>query len=129
MIFGIMKIREVAFTGYPVTDLDRARQFYEGVLGLEVSMEHGCDGTAWVEYELPCGVLAISNVVPTWKPAPDGPSIALEVEDIQGAVKELEAAGVAMPAGLIESPVCWILPINDPDGNSLMLHQRKPGQE
>src|SRR5512138_361176 len=29
-----MKIIEIAFTGYPVTDLKRARQFYEGTLGL-----------------------------------------------------------------------------------------------
>ena len=30
-----MKITEIAFTSYPVTDLKRARQFYEGVLDLK----------------------------------------------------------------------------------------------
>lgn len=28
-----MKVIEIAFTCYPVTDLKRAREFYEGVLG------------------------------------------------------------------------------------------------
>jgi hypothetical protein len=30
-----MKVIEVAFTGYPVTDIARAREFYEGALKLE----------------------------------------------------------------------------------------------
>ncbi len=30
-----MKIVEIAFTGYPVTDMRRARTFYEDVLKLE----------------------------------------------------------------------------------------------
>jgi hypothetical protein len=27
-----MKITEIAFTGYPVTEIDRARAFYEGAI-------------------------------------------------------------------------------------------------
>lgn len=30
-----MKIVELAFTGYPVTEMERARAFYEGILKLE----------------------------------------------------------------------------------------------
>ena len=30
-----VRIKEVAFTGYPVTDMTRARAFYETVLGLK----------------------------------------------------------------------------------------------
>ncbi len=29
-----MKVTEMAYAGYPVTDLPRARKFYEEVLGL-----------------------------------------------------------------------------------------------
>ena len=32
-------ITEIAFTGTPVTDIKRAREFYEGVLGLKPAME------------------------------------------------------------------------------------------
>ena len=34
-----MKITEIAFTGTPVTDIKRAREFYEGVLGLNPTLE------------------------------------------------------------------------------------------
>jgi hypothetical protein len=41
-----MKVTEIAFTGYPVTNLKRARQFYEGVLGLKPSHVFGDEQTA-----------------------------------------------------------------------------------
>jgi len=34
-----MKVTEIAFTGAPVTDMKRARAFYEGVLGFKPTME------------------------------------------------------------------------------------------
>lgn len=40
-------ITEMAFTGTPVTDIQRARAFYEGVLGLRPAMESA--GGQWVE--------------------------------------------------------------------------------
>src|SRR2546430_5239264 len=42
--------RSIAFTGIPVTDMKRARAFYEGVLALRVSGEFG-EGV-WIEYEI-----------------------------------------------------------------------------
>jgi catechol 2,3-dioxygenase-like lactoylglutathione lyase family enzyme len=34
-----MKIKEIGFVAIPVTDIKRARSFYEEVLGLQVSDE------------------------------------------------------------------------------------------
>ena len=34
-----MRVTEIAYTGTPVTNLERARAFYEGVLGLEPTLE------------------------------------------------------------------------------------------
>jgi hypothetical protein len=36
-----MRVIEIAFAGYPVTDLRRARTFYEHTLGLVVSRVFG----------------------------------------------------------------------------------------
>src|SRR4030095_10414703 len=36
-----MKAKKIAFTGIPVTDIKRARGFYEGVLGLKVWGDFG----------------------------------------------------------------------------------------
>jgi catechol 2,3-dioxygenase-like lactoylglutathione lyase family enzyme len=43
-----MKIKAIGFVGIPVTDVKRAREFYEGVLGLKVSEE--MMGGRWIEY-------------------------------------------------------------------------------
>jgi catechol 2,3-dioxygenase-like lactoylglutathione lyase family enzyme len=43
-----MKIKAIGFVGIPVTDLKRARAFYEDVLGLRTSDE--MMGGKWIEY-------------------------------------------------------------------------------
>ena len=53
--------KKVAFTYYPVTDVARARKFYEETLGLK-SGSAGNQGGWWAEYDLPGGgCLAITN--------------------------------------------------------------------
>ncbi len=48
-------LKKIAFTVYPVTDVDRARAFYEKFLGPEVGANGGHEGKFWVEYDLPGG--------------------------------------------------------------------------
>jgi predicted enzyme related to lactoylglutathione lyase len=122
-----MKVTEIAFTGYPVTNLKRARQFYEGVLGLTVSRLFGDENTAWVEYDVGPGTLAIGNMAPEWKPSPGGGSVGLEVDDFDGAVKRLKQHGVTFAAEPMETPVCHMAVVSDPDGNSVTIHKRKLG--
>lgn len=122
-----MKVIEIAFTGYPVTDLKRARQFYEGALGLTVSTIFGDENTAWVEYDIGPGTLAIGNIAPEWTPSPGGGSVGLEVDDFDGAVKRLKQQGVRFAVETMESPVCRMAVIADPDGNLLTIHKRKTG--
>lgn len=121
-----MKIIEIAFVGYPVTDLKRARAFYEGVLGLEITHSFGdIEGTAWIEYDIGPGTLAIANGAPDWKPSPMGAAAALEVEDFDVAIADLKAAGATFSMEPIESPVCRMAVVQDPDGNSITVHKRK----
>jgi catechol 2,3-dioxygenase-like lactoylglutathione lyase family enzyme len=35
----MIKVSEIAFVAYPVTDKQRARDFYEGLLGLKPTMD------------------------------------------------------------------------------------------
>ena len=67
-----MKVTEIAFSGYPVTDLKRARQFYEVTLGLKPTKVFGDANMAWVEYDIGPGTLALSNFAEDWKPSADG---------------------------------------------------------
>ena len=119
-----MKIKNIAFVGIPVTDIKRAREFYEGVLRLKPSADFN-EGV-WIEYEIDNGTLAIGSVGDQWKPSPDGTSVALEVDDFEGAIKNLKGANIPFATENVESPVCRMAVIEDPDGNKIIIHKLKP---
>ncbi len=122
--FTHMKVTEFAFVAYPVTDLTRARAFYEGVLGLRRETSPKDADARWFEYEVGPHTLGIGQS-PQWKPSSDGPSLALEVEDFQAAVEHLKHQGVAFRMGPFETPVCHMVVVKDPDGNKITIHKRK----
>ena len=122
-----MQITEIAFSSYPVTDIPRARAFYEGVLKLKVTSETNLGEQGhWVEYEIGPGALGIGRA-PGWKPTPDGCTVALEVDSFEDAVAGLQAASVPVRMGPIETPVCRMIMVSDPVGNTVIIHKRKPG--
>jgi predicted enzyme related to lactoylglutathione lyase len=120
-----LKVIEIAFSSYPVTDIARSRAFYEGVLGLTVTHEEINVGH-WIEYDIGSGTLSIGKY-PGWEPTTQGCTVGLEVEDFSAAFAMIESAGVTITMGPMETPVCDMLMIQDPDGNPLIIHKRKPG--
>jgi predicted enzyme related to lactoylglutathione lyase len=50
--------------------------------------------------------------------------LALHVEDMEAARKELEAKGVQFCGETFDTGVCHMAFFSDPDGNDLMLHHR-----
>ena len=56
-----------------------------------------------------------------------GATVALAVEDMKAAVKYLKSKKVAFVQEPDESGVCWMATVADPDGNKIILHQRKDG--
>ena len=121
-----MKITEIAFTVYGVTDLKRARKFYEEILGLKPTKTYVKGDSGMIEYDIGAGTLAIGAGAPQFKPAAGGGVAALEVEDFEAAVRRLKEHGTKFLAEPHETPVCRLVTIADPDGNLLLLHQRKP---
>ena len=114
----MLRINEIAFVGYPATDRNRARAFYEGLLGLEMTMTADSGNQFWIEYDIGAGTLGVTNY---WFPAPEkkmGPIAALEVGEYEQMVARLRSAGVPI-LETNESPVCFSTMIADPDGNSL----------
>jgi predicted enzyme related to lactoylglutathione lyase len=123
----MIKVQSLAFVGIPVTDMDRARGFYEGVLGLSVG--EVMMGGKWVEYDLGNNTLAIANVGPQWTPSDQGTGAALEVDDFEGAVKSLKDQAIPFVVEPFESPCCRMAIIQDPDGNNIVIHKLKPESE
>ena len=74
----MLKVTEIAFTCYPVTDMARARKFYEEILGLKPTMAMGePGGMQWTEYDIGAGTLSLGAGAPDWHPSPDGCSVGL----------------------------------------------------
>ncbi len=117
----MLKVTELAFCCYAVTDLARSREFYEGVLGLK-------PGTVvegkWVEYEFGPYALAIGCAPEMFKPSPDGCTAALEVEDFDAAVAHLRQKQVKFRIEPMDCPNCRMTMIFDPDGNTVCIHKR-----
>ncbi len=121
-----MKIKNIAFVGVPVTDILRARKFYEKVLGLPVFDE--MMSGKWIEYAVGNNTLAIANVGEQWTPY-QGTGAALEVEDFDEAIKHLKDQHVRFAAEPFETPCCHMAVVQDPDGNKLIIHKLKPENE
>ena len=122
-----MKIKEIGFVAIPVTDMKRARSFYEEVLSLKMSDE--MMGGKWIEYAIGDDTLAIANVGDAWTPSDQGTGAALEVEDFDEAIKRLKDRRVRFAAEPFETPCCHMAVVQDPDGNKLMIHKLKPDNE
>ena len=120
-----MKIKKIAFVGIPVTDMEPARAFYEDVLGLQPDPE--MTGEHWTEYSIGDGTLAIACVGEQWKPSNEGTSAAFEVENLEEAIARFEERKIAYDK--VDSPVCRMAIIEDPDGNKLIIHKLKPEDE
>lgn len=135
MITGIMsgmisstsvRVVAFAFTAYPVTDLARARAFYEGILGLKPTTVWEGEGKGWIEYELSGATLAISNGAgDQWKPSSQGASVALEVADFPATLATLRDAQTKFVGEPFDFPSCHMAIIQDPDGNRLLIHKKK----
>jgi predicted enzyme related to lactoylglutathione lyase len=121
-------VKEIAFIGYPVTDMERARIFYGEILGLtESEIIEGENGEIhWIEYDIQGQTLALAAASEQWQPHPQGGGVSLEVEDLNAAIEHLKSHGIepVMPVG--DFPICRISVVPDPDGNGISLHQRKP---
>lgn len=115
----------------PVSDMEKAKQFYEDKLGLSGGREIGDGGITY-----PCGAGREIHIYPS--PANAGSSggtiAAWEVEDLEKTVDELAANGVTFEqidgdriktnekgiAALGEDRMAWF---KDPDGNVFGMAQ------
>ena len=113
-----MKVIELAFCCYAVTDMKRAREFYEGVLNLKPTTVTDTEHGQWTEYEFGPYALAI-GCAPAFKPSSDGCSAALA---------QLKQRDVKFRIEPLATPICRMAMIFDPDGNSICIHKRNPGR-
>ena len=120
-----MKVKAVDFVAYTVSDMNRAEAFYRDVLGLNVLTPRGEPGTRGNGFmELEAGGTAIG--LTQMEPLPNA-AMALAVDDVKEAIEELRGQGVTVGMEPVETGDCFIAAISDPDGNQIIIHQRKDG--
>jgi predicted enzyme related to lactoylglutathione lyase len=121
----MLKVTEIAFTCYPVTDMKQAREFYEGVLHLKPTVIVGeAGGMQWTEYDIGPGTLSLGCGAPDWQPRSDGCSVGLEMEDFDAAIAHLKQHNTRFRMEATQTPVCRMAMVFDPDGNTICIHKR-----
>ena len=115
-------IKEIAFTAHRVTDLARARTFFEDVLQLKPAEG---DGENYQEYDVAGGTFSLHTFGPE-NVGQGGCEVAFEVSDFDAALQRLRDAAIPLIGEPVTTPVCRMAFIADPDGTPLTIHQRNP---
>ncbi len=99
----------------PVADQQKAKEFYTK-LGFQLIVEAPMgNGQAWVQMGLPNQTTSLSLM--------DFHGIVVESTDIEKEVQDLKTKGIE-PGKIDNTPWGKFAQVKDPDGNSLMLHQK-----
>jgi catechol 2,3-dioxygenase-like lactoylglutathione lyase family enzyme len=122
-----MNITHIRLLSMPVTDQDRARDFYVNTLGFELLGDNPMGpAQRWVQVA-PKGASTSITLV-TWfdsMPAGSLSGLVLETPDIEGDAEALRAAGVAVE-GPEDAPWGRHVIFADPDGNRIVLTGAQP---
>ena len=121
-----LNISKVGRVIVPISDTDRALDFYAGTLGFEkiVDLPLGPD-MRWVEVQVSGAETTIALAPPPQgRPAGGGQTgICLDTSDVDGAHAALKAAGADVDdeVSRFGGPVPPMFWLRDPDGNSLIV--------
>ncbi len=124
---AIIPVRALDFVMYNTKDIRATRAFYQKMFGFDQGEEWE---DFWSEFATEPITLCLNGPDdsrgPEW--AWQGAAcVALAVDDVPAAVKKCREHGVKVLIEPIETSVCWMAWIADPDGNRLCLHSRKNG--
>jgi catechol 2,3-dioxygenase-like lactoylglutathione lyase family enzyme len=123
------RIRGIHTIGVPVTDQDRALDFYVGTLGFEKRMEMPLPqlGSRWIEVA-PAGAAVSVALVQANDSMPSGgeSGIRFTTDDAPALHAELTAAGVDVGELLNWPGVPPMFALRDQDGNGLEIVQNVP---
>lgn len=122
-----MNVKAADFVFQAVTDFSTSVSFYRDTLGLEP--ETIDEDSGWAEFAFPPTTLALGKASPQmpFTPGESGSGVAMAVDDVETATEELEDSGVTILMDPIDSGVCHMSIIADPDGNPIILHKRNDG--
>jgi catechol 2,3-dioxygenase-like lactoylglutathione lyase family enzyme len=120
-----MTISKVQVVSVPVSDPDRAKDFYVNVLGMELLQDMPMDNDMrWVQVA-PKGSDASIALV-TWfdtMPAGSLKGLVLETSDMEATLAEVASKGFVIESEIDEQQWGRFVMFEDPDGNGLIFRQ------
>jgi predicted enzyme related to lactoylglutathione lyase len=120
-------VKAVDFVMYCAKEPLKLRAWYKEIFGLEKGDEWNA---YWSEFATKPVTFCLNGPSTRSDPKWDWlgtPAIAFAVEDIHAAATAFSKRGIKILKGPVNTNVCWMLFIEDPEGNRLVLHQRKDG--
>ncbi len=112
-------VKKVGMVIYPVASLDAAASFYGEALGLPVRFRDGDRFCAFdgggVTVALAAGAERLC----------DTPAVSYQVDDLEGAVATLSAAGASVLRPIEEGPHERRAVLRDPSGNAFVVYARR----
>jgi catechol 2,3-dioxygenase-like lactoylglutathione lyase family enzyme len=114
---GTTRITDLGTVGIPVTDQDRALEFYVGKLGFEKRRDLPFGPGRWIEVAPPGAATTIA-LVPAGVPV----GIRLATADATADHTDLQAGGADVDPEVMRIPDAPpMFSLRDPDGNTLIL--------
>lgn len=116
-------IKEIAFTAYPASDVEKLRKWYEDKLDIKFSGPYAEDGVEMYN-EAKIGDGYFSVMTSKWIEREPGSAsgVVFEVDDIDETVADLRGKGIVIDDPYA-TPVCKIASFDDLEGNKVSLHQ------
>jgi predicted enzyme related to lactoylglutathione lyase len=120
-----IRVRAVDFVMYCTKDMRKTRAFYQKLFGLKKGSEWN---NFWSEFQTEPVALCLNgpSTNPKWN-WQGAACVALAVNDVPTAIAACRKRRVKVLIGPVETRVCWMAWIADPDGNRICLHSRKDG--
>jgi predicted enzyme related to lactoylglutathione lyase len=117
------EIQRTDFAMVVTKDKERALQFYEETLGLARQPNAHED---WPEVETGNLTISVADYRQIGRESfePNTGAVALRVPDVAATRSRLEESGVEFRGDTMDSGVCHLAVLTDPDGNRLFVHRR-----
>lgn len=120
-----MKITKLPFFVLPVTNISRARQFYEDMLQLRASRIFEKDGDGLIDYDIAEGRLRVVCGGALYGDVKPGGMIALEADSFAEVLAHLRANKVPFEKAPVETAESQHAVVLDPDGNRIIVYKPK----
>lgn len=120
-----MKITKLPFFVFSVSNIARAREFYEDVLQLRASRIFEKDGNGVVDYDIGGARLMIVCGGHLYGDVKPGGMVAMEADTFSEVLAHLRARKVNFETAPVETSESQHVIVSDADGNRVIIHKMK----